>query len=662
MGMKKTLTRIFSKKAKDGSSADPAVGGTPVAGVAALRGDVAKANGSTVGYKSGEAKRVPLSGLDKLNVVLNPPKPDPQRALAGSKSRAASRDARAATKIQAAYRGHLVRRSVRTHKSLVKVQALVRGHIVRRQAAITLRCMNALVRVQARARANAVRKSATGREVQQRLEAGGFREPDGPEKKRTDGWVSSAAPISELEADYHRRQTGFIKRERARAYAASFQNWKTGPAPKTVTYIPNDPDHEGWGWGWLERWMVARPWRNRSFIDASDLSRKDWAPPRRVIRFNSEGGGPLSRRLSDGGAFPAKVVEREEPNLERDFGEQRQCKWCGRLSSRVKDTEAGPLCGVCQLNTATATRLNKDPYAQTGTKVPKQEPDFPTKVVDWEEPNLGKAASEQRQCKWCGRLSSRVKDTEAGPLCGVCQLNTATATRLNKDPYVAAGPKTDSPTAASSKTRSVPATLAIPRKAATPSPTAARAERRLSFPPSPKVAAASPGTPKSIMSPMGTPRFMQPTASSLPKFRTSTPSPRLKPSPSADRGTPKAVPTEASLATPPPATPHANGRLDSTPKVEPGSVGDGGAAGAHAEQALAAVSPHEGARDGADQVLSGEETRGAYSGESGATTGAGADTTGAGLEPSQGASNGMHHVQSSPAAWPSSKGAPLVAQ
>lgn len=79
-----------------------------------------------------------------------------------------------------------VRRSVRTHKSLVKVQALVRGHIVRRQAAITLRCMNALVRVQARARANAVRKSATGREVQHRLEAGGFRQPDGPEKKRTD--------------------------------------------------------------------------------------------------------------------------------------------------------------------------------------------------------------------------------------------------------------------------------------------------------------------------------------------------------------------------------------------------------------------------------------------------------------------------------------------
>jgi hypothetical protein len=76
--------------------------------------------------------------------------------------------------------------------------------------------------------------------------------------------------------------------------------------------------------------------------------------------------------VQESGAFPAKVVEREDPNLDKDLGEQRTCKWCGRLSSRVKDTEAGPLCGVCQLNTATATRLNKDPYSQTGTKVPKQ--------------------------------------------------------------------------------------------------------------------------------------------------------------------------------------------------------------------------------------------------------------------------------------------------
>lgn len=45
-------------------------------------------------------------------------------------------------------------------------------------------------------------------------------------------------------------------------------------------------------------------------------------------------------------------------------GEQRTCKWCGRLSSRVKDTEAGPLCGVCQLSVFTATRSNSDSFSQ----------------------------------------------------------------------------------------------------------------------------------------------------------------------------------------------------------------------------------------------------------------------------------------------------------
>jgi hypothetical protein len=74
--------------------------------------DVPVINGNRGGLKDGEQRREPLSGLDKLNVVLNPPKPDPQRALSGGKTRATTREARAATKIQAAYRGHLVSRKL----------------------------------------------------------------------------------------------------------------------------------------------------------------------------------------------------------------------------------------------------------------------------------------------------------------------------------------------------------------------------------------------------------------------------------------------------------------------------------------------------------------------------------------------------------------------
>lgn len=73
---------------------------------------VINGNRGAGGLKDGEQRREPLSGLDKLNVVLNPPKPDPQRALSGGKTRATTREARAATKIQAAYRGHLVSRKL----------------------------------------------------------------------------------------------------------------------------------------------------------------------------------------------------------------------------------------------------------------------------------------------------------------------------------------------------------------------------------------------------------------------------------------------------------------------------------------------------------------------------------------------------------------------
>ncbi|KAH7404635.1 hypothetical protein KP509_15G035700 [Ceratopteris richardii] len=70
---------------------------------------------------------------------------------------ASSQAQKAATLIQAAYRGHLARQALRALKGLVKLQAVVRGHLVRRQARISLRCMQALVRLQARVRARQVK-------------------------------------------------------------------------------------------------------------------------------------------------------------------------------------------------------------------------------------------------------------------------------------------------------------------------------------------------------------------------------------------------------------------------------------------------------------------------------------------------------------------------
>ncbi|XP_010934534.1 protein IQ-DOMAIN 32-like [Elaeis guineensis] len=61
--------------------------------------------------------------------------------------------------IQAATRGCLARREFQKLKSIVKLQAAVRGHLVRRQAIGTLRCVQAIVKLQALVRARRTEKS-----------------------------------------------------------------------------------------------------------------------------------------------------------------------------------------------------------------------------------------------------------------------------------------------------------------------------------------------------------------------------------------------------------------------------------------------------------------------------------------------------------------------
>lgn len=56
-----------------------------------------------------------------------------------------------------------------------------------------------------------------------------------------------------------------MKRERALAYAFSHQLWKSAPNQTSQLHIDCEPDKLHWGWCWLERWMAARPWRNRTF-------------------------------------------------------------------------------------------------------------------------------------------------------------------------------------------------------------------------------------------------------------------------------------------------------------------------------------------------------------------------------------------------------------
>lgn len=62
--------------------------------------------------------------------------------------------------IQAAVRGFLAQNSLMKHKNAVKLQAALRGHVVRRQAVGTLRCVQAIVKMQALVRARRDHKSS----------------------------------------------------------------------------------------------------------------------------------------------------------------------------------------------------------------------------------------------------------------------------------------------------------------------------------------------------------------------------------------------------------------------------------------------------------------------------------------------------------------------
>ncbi|KAL5760327.1 hypothetical protein ACOSQ2_019165 [Xanthoceras sorbifolium] len=64
----------------------------------------------------------------------------------------------AAIQIQTAFRGYLAKRALRVLKGIVRIQAIFRGRIVRRQAIATLMCLQSLTKVQSQIRSNGQRK------------------------------------------------------------------------------------------------------------------------------------------------------------------------------------------------------------------------------------------------------------------------------------------------------------------------------------------------------------------------------------------------------------------------------------------------------------------------------------------------------------------------
>ncbi|EOY18556.1 IQ-domain 3 isoform 2 [Theobroma cacao] len=140
-----------------------------------------------------------------------------------------SKEEIAAIKIQTAFRGYLARRALRALRGLVRLKSLIQGQSVKRQATSTLRCMQTLARVQSQIRARRIRMLEENQALQRQLQQ---------------------------------------KCEKELEKLRASQSWKNSSKSVNPTFM--DPNNPHWGWSWLERWMAARPWENRSTTDNHD--------------------------------------------------------------------------------------------------------------------------------------------------------------------------------------------------------------------------------------------------------------------------------------------------------------------------------------------------------------------------------------------------------
>ncbi|XP_022769136.1 protein IQ-DOMAIN 32-like isoform X2 [Durio zibethinus] len=140
--------------------------------------------------------------------------------------------------IQTAIRGFLAQKELGKLKNLVKLQAAVRGHLVRRHAVGTLRCVQAIVKMQVLVRARLARPSQEGSYTQKKL--------DGKHHKYNQSLGSSAT----------KQNTTYTSIEKLLSNRFARQLMDSKPKTQPIL-IKCDPSKPNSAWSWLERWMFV---------------------------------------------------------------------------------------------------------------------------------------------------------------------------------------------------------------------------------------------------------------------------------------------------------------------------------------------------------------------------------------------------------------------
>ncbi|KAM7514078.1 hypothetical protein LguiA_003661 [Lonicera macranthoides] len=147
--------------------------------------------------------------------------------------------------IQVGIRGFLAQKELLKQKNIVKLQAAVRGHLVRRNAVGTLRCVLAIVRMQALVRARRSCISVEGSSVEDKV----------VEKH---GKYNQHSNLLHQKRNPGTQQQTYVSIAKLLSNSFARQLLESTPRTKAIN-IKCDPSRSDSAWKWLERWMAVSP-------------------------------------------------------------------------------------------------------------------------------------------------------------------------------------------------------------------------------------------------------------------------------------------------------------------------------------------------------------------------------------------------------------------